>query len=94
MQENINKLLSEFERIKEMGWIKEKRKGLGGCGYTLETLLKKEEDNFPWPDYNNIEIKTMNQKTKNNLHLFYPFLKKRLPKASVFVYISTLPQKQ
>ena len=46
------------------------RKGLGASGYTFEALLKKEEDNFPTPDYNNIEIKTMNDNTKHNLHLF------------------------
>ena len=33
-------------------------------------LLKKEEDDFPTPDYHDIEIKVMNDNTKTNLHLF------------------------
>ena len=70
MIDELKSLQEKFEMIKEMGWIKEKRKGLGSCGYTFETLLKKEEDNFPVPDYHNIEIKTMNDNTKTNLHLF------------------------
>ena len=70
MQESILGLQKEFERINNLGWIKEKRRGKGAAGYTFEELLKKEEDNFPIPDYNDIEIKTMNQNTKTNLHLF------------------------
>ena len=70
MQESIQKLQKEFERINNMGWIKEKRKAKGAAGYTLEVLLKKEEDDFPVPDYGDIEIKTMNKNTKTNLHLF------------------------
>lgn len=70
MNETLKKLQYNFERIKQMGWIKEKAKGYRANGYTLETLLKKEEDNFPVPDYYNIEIKVMNDNTKTNLHLF------------------------
>ena len=70
MQEKIDNLRHEFEVIKNMGWIKEKRKSKGSCGYTFETLLKKEEDYFPVPDYDDIEIKVMNDHTKTNLHLF------------------------
>ncbi len=70
METDINSLKNEFERIKNMGWIKERRKGTGSSGYTFESLLRKEEDNFPIPDYNNIEIKVMNDNTKTNLHLF------------------------
>ena len=70
MDDTINSLKAEFDRIKNLGWIKEKRKSTGSCGYTFESLLRKEEDNFPLPDYNNIEIKVMNDNTKTNLHLF------------------------
>ncbi len=59
MNEKINELKQEFEIIKNIGWIKEKRKSNGSCGYTFETLLKKEEDYFPVPDYNDIEIKVI-----------------------------------
>lgn len=70
MQEDINTLKKEFMNIKNLGWVKEKRKSKGSCGYTFETLLKKEEDDFPLPDYNCIEIKVMNDNAKTNLHLF------------------------
>ena len=70
MKENFEELKKEFERIKNIGWIEEKRKAKGAAGYTFEVLLKKEEDDFPIPDYNNIEIKTMHKNTKTNLHLF------------------------
>ena len=70
MQEEIKSLNKQFERIRDIGWIKERTKGLGSCGYTFERLLDKSEDDFPVPDYNNIEIKVMNDNTKTNLHLF------------------------
>lgn len=70
MTEEIIKLRNEFERIKSIGWIKEIRKAKGSCGDTFEALLRKEEDNFPVPDYKDIEIKVMNDNTKTNLHLF------------------------
>ncbi len=70
MQNNIVNLKKEFERIKSIGWIKEKVKGNGSCGLTFEELLKKEKDEFPIPDYDDIEIKAMNDNTKTNLHLF------------------------
>lgn len=70
MQNNIENLKKEFKRIKNMGWVEEKRKSKGASGYTFETLLKKEEDDLPIPDYDGIEIKTINKNTKTNLHLF------------------------
>ena len=70
MKENIRELKEKFERIKNMGWIEERRKCKGAAGYTLETLLLKGEDNFPVPDFKDIEIKTINKNTKMNLHLF------------------------
>ena len=70
MQKSIKKLHNEFKRIKEMGWIEEKRTYKGAAGYTFETLLEKEEDNFPVPDFDDIEIKTINKNTKTNVHLF------------------------
>lgn len=70
MNDNIVDLKEKFERIKKMGWVKEQRKGFASIGYTFESLLGKEEDDFPMPDYGNIEIKTMNDNAKTNLHLF------------------------
>ena len=70
MQKDIIALQKEFKRIKNMGWVREKRKGFTSGGYTFECLLKKDVDEFPLPDFGNIEIKTMNTHAKTNLHLF------------------------
>ncbi len=53
-----------------MGWIKEKHKGFSSIGYTFEEMLNKKMDEFPLPDFHNIEIKTMNTHSKSNMHLF------------------------
>jgi len=70
MIEEMKMFQQKFETIKEIGWIKERQHGKGSCGYTFESLLNKSEDDFPIPDYHDIEIKTMNDNTKTNLHLF------------------------
>lgn len=64
MHEEFISLNKQFERIRDIGWIKERSKGLGSCGNTFESLLEKMEDDFPVPDYNDIEIKVMNDNTK------------------------------
>ena len=46
------------------------RKGTSGIGYTFESLIGKPEENFPIPDFGNIEIKTCRRNTGNNIHLF------------------------
>ena len=70
MLNELNDFQKKFEEIKKMGWVKELRTSRGSCGSTFEVLLKKEEDDLPVPDYDNIEIKVMNDNTKTNLHLF------------------------
>ena len=70
MQENIKNLYNEFITIKKMGWIQSKRKGNAGVGYTFETLINKPEENFPWPDFEGIEIKTCRKYTRRDIHLF------------------------
>ena len=70
MLKSIEELNEKFERIKNLGLIKERRHGFGAIGYTFECMLNKEEENFPVPDYNEIEIKTMNKNAKTKLHLF------------------------
>lgn len=56
--------------INKRGWIKSKRKGSGGIGFTFETLLGKEEDYFSVPDFRSVEIKTMRIVSRRVLHLF------------------------
>ena len=55
---NIKNLYSRFEDIKKMGWVKSLRKGDTGIGKTFEELLGKTEENFEFPDFEGIEIKT------------------------------------
>lgn len=63
-------LYNNYLDIKEKGWIKSKRRGPGGVGYTFETLLGKEENSFSVPDFKSVEIKTMRIRSRNVLHLF------------------------
>lgn len=70
MDDSIKELYEKFVCIKNMGFIKSKRNGTGGIGYTFETLIGKPEENFPIPDFNGIEIKTCRKNTGRNVHLF------------------------
>lgn len=69
MKNNFKELEKQFNIIKNKGWIKSKRNGSTGIGYTFENLLGKEEENFFIPDFKNIEIKTMRKYSKGQLHL-------------------------
>ena len=70
MEKEINKLKQLFKAIKNEGWIKSKRKGPTGIGYTFECLINKEEDALPMPDFNGIEIKTIRSRSRRKIHLF------------------------
>ena len=70
MKNEIMELYKKFLMVKEKGWVKERRRGFTGIGYTFECLIGKDEEGFPVPDYCGIEIKTMNSHGKCNLHLF------------------------
>ena len=69
MQQDMEELYNHYLKIKERGWVKSRRSGPGGIGYTFESLLGKEEDTFPLPDFGNIEIKTMRKNSRGKLHL-------------------------
>ncbi len=69
--EEIEELNNKFLNIKEKGWIKTMRNGPGGIGYTFERLLGKKEENFPIPDYKNLEIKTSRWTSWGKIHLFH-----------------------
>ena len=70
MNNDRKKLEELFLSIKNMGFIKSKRRGDTGIGYTFEELIKKPEENFPIPDFNSIEIKTFRTKSNKAIHLF------------------------
>ena len=63
-------LYRKFNEIRKQGWIKTMSNDLQGVGYTFETLIGKEVDNFYLPDYRGIEIKTFELYTRRVIHLF------------------------
>jgi len=42
----LNQIIQKLSKIKKMGYVKSKRNGPTGIGYTLETLLKIKENNI------------------------------------------------
>lgn len=53
----LNEFLKRFDRIADRGFVKTRRAGSTGVGYTLESLLKIEENNSPQGDFHGMEIK-------------------------------------
>lgn len=70
MHDSINYLKANFLIIRDMGWIKNFRKGPTGVGYTFESLLGKGEDSLSIPDFDGIEIKTHRRNSKSCINLF------------------------
>ena len=70
MTSSIEKLKNKFKNVKEMKWIESKRNGPTGIGYTFEQLIGKKEDNLPYCDFEDIEIKVHNKNSKYPIHLF------------------------
>lgn len=71
MNNSFNLLYNKYKSIKNYGWIKSKRLGTGGIGYTFEYLIGKPEENFPIPDFEGIEIKTSRHNSWGKIHLFH-----------------------
>lgn len=53
----LNEFLKRFDCIAERGFVTTLRAGPTGVGYTLESLLKIEENNSPQGDFHGMEIK-------------------------------------
>jgi len=67
-----DQLILELRKIKEMGWIKNKRPGnVGGIGNTLEDLLGIKENNLPIPNAAEWELKTQRANTSSLTTLFH-----------------------
>ena len=69
MIDDLVELREKFKKIQKLGWVETRRKGTTGIGYTFESLLGKEEESFPIPDYGSIEIKTRFKNSKENIGL-------------------------
>lgn len=70
IKEEIAELNKKLYAIKKKGWHQTLRKGSGGIGKTLETLLGKKEDSNPLPDYKHFEIKTKKYGSISYITLF------------------------
>ncbi len=82
---SIEELTDKLHRIRDMGWVQDRRPGnTGGAGHTLEDLLGIKENNLQAPDYGPYELKT-HTKGSSYLTLFHQepintgFVKNLLP---------------
>ena len=68
----INKIKSEFERIKNIGYVKCNRQKNrdGGIGNTFEDYLGVDENNLKDPDFEGFEVKTKRDLNKSYVSLF------------------------
>ena len=67
---NLSEFVKKFEEIKAMGWVKSKRRGNTGIGYTLEELLGIPENNISAPDLGEIELKAHRINSSSMITLF------------------------
>lgn len=67
---NLHEFTRRFKELKERGFIRTKRRGPTGIGYTLETELKIKENNIAEPDLDKIELKAHRSNTQSLITLF------------------------
>jgi len=60
----------KFSKIKELGFVRTKRNGTTGVGYTFETLLGIAENNKKRPDIEGAELKAHRTQVKSLITLF------------------------
>jgi len=65
-----NKIIKEFKRIKDLGYIKSRRSHNTGIGKTFEDYLGVDENNLKDPDFAGFEVKSQRQMTSSYLTLF------------------------
>ncbi len=70
MNKSFYELKEKVDKIKKMGWIKCENSYSNIAGIKFEKLLGKEIENFPIPDYDDIEIKTKCKSSKSKITLF------------------------
>ncbi|MEA2031327.1 MAG: MvaI/BcnI family restriction endonuclease [candidate division Zixibacteria bacterium] len=64
------RIVDEFKRIKDLGFIKSRRSHNTGIGKTFEDYLGVDENNLKDPDYAGFEVKSQRQITDSYLTLF------------------------
>ncbi len=67
---DLAEFMQKFEEIKAMKWVKSKRRGSTGVGYTLEKLLGISENNIATPDLGEIELKAHRINSTSMITLF------------------------
>jgi hypothetical protein len=72
MRENKEKVINEFKRIRDLGYVKNTRLGNrdGGIGNTFEDLLGVTENNLRDPDFLGFEVKTKRHLNTSYITLF------------------------
>ncbi len=70
MIETLNDFITEYSKVKEMGWVKTHRSGPTGIGKTIEDLLGIEENNIDGPDFGIYELKSARINTTSMLTMF------------------------
>ena len=66
----MEKDITKFNEIKEMGWIESFRSDYGGIGVTFEKLIGITTNDFEIPDFGSIEIKTKSNSKFDYISLF------------------------
>lgn len=66
----LKDFIQKMKAIKKKGYIKSKRKGPTGIGYTLESVLHLKENNVAFPDLGGVELKTHRSGAQNLITLF------------------------
>jgi len=66
----LEEFKKRFYNLKNKGYVKSLRRGPTGIGYTLETYLGIEENNFALPDISGVEIKAHRSNSNNLITLF------------------------
>ncbi len=70
MINTLEEFITEFEKVKAMGWIKTHRSGPTGIGKTLEDLLGIPENNLDEPDFGEYELKSCRINSNSMLTMF------------------------
>ncbi|MDR3307067.1 MAG: MvaI/BcnI family restriction endonuclease [Endomicrobium sp.] len=66
----ISEFKDKFKSIKDMGFVRAKRSGATGIGYTLESLLEITENNKAQPDIDGAELKAHRTNVNGLITLF------------------------
>lgn len=66
----IDQFKTAFDKIRNKGFVRSKRRGHTGIGHTLEKLLHLPENNLSSPDLGKIELKAHRDKSQNLITLF------------------------